>query len=798
MTTEATKPKRRRLRGELVTCLRLVPYMRPFTWGIVLLVVVTFVHASANAARAWLIMPLFNQILLRGNAVVDNELDEQIATAASTSALDAGVGAAMARFDEAKAEEILKLDDYGLGPSPIPHGAPDLVREDEVAQLLVRTRATIVSSGEQLWKAGRTSSPKRGTGWDRFVHMLRNGVKLDFRAPPPPDKLQHLRERLYKAIVLEAYAEDLVGRDKVVTETPERRAIAAALSLKARHLANETLFSQLWDNLFVIFIASLLIAIVLGSFYFFVYYLARALTTRMVVDIQNRLAEHLLTLSIRYFNNERRGELFSRLTNDLTQLQAVLMLILSDLLIQPITLGVLIAAAVYQSWMLSLSLGVLALTVFVPVRVWGKRIRRSARSRQASVANVFEAMQQMFAGIRIVKAFRREGYELDRFKHRTRDYLVTSLRVVWDRTASKSWMELVNDVTIPIVLLVGGTLVIRHQWGLDLGRFGAFLGLVLMMYMPAKTLAASYNTLQDAAPSVDRVFEILDTKAEIVEAKDAVALGPIKDAIRFHDVTFGYDADKTILKDVSFTAKKGEVTAIVGPTGGGKSTLVDLVARFYDPQEGSVTVDGIDLRKVQLKSLLDKVAVVTQDPFVFNDSIRENIRYGRLDATDAEIEAAARAAQLHDEIAAKPEGYSFVVGERGAKLSGGQKQRLTIARAILKNPEILILDEATGALDANTERLVQEALEKLEHGRTTFVIAHRLSTIQNAHNILVINEGRLVEEGRHDELVAKGGLYASLVKTLGMPGSNGNGNGHGNGHGEGDAHAESGRLEETA
>ncbi|MEZ0230323.1 MAG: ABC transporter ATP-binding protein, partial [Planctomycetota bacterium] len=582
--------------------------------------------------------------------------------------------------------------------------------------------------------------------------------------------------------------ETLVSKEKLLGASQPQRDLAAALSMKARNWSNKALFSQLFDNLFIMFFAAMAIGVTLGTFHFLVFYIARSLTTRMVVDLQNRLAEKLLTLSIRYFNNERRGELFSRLTNDLSQLQSVLMIILSDLLIQPITLGVLIGCAIYQSFYLSLSLGLLAATVFIPVRVWGKRIRRSARNRQASVANVFEAMQQMFAGIRIVKAFRREPYEMERFKQRTHEYLVTSLRVVWDRTASKSWMELVNDITIPVVLLVGGTLVIRHQLGLDLGRFGAFLGLVLMMYMPAKTIAASYNTLQDSSPSVDRVFEVLDTRTEIKDAPDAVALGPIKDAIRFENVTFGYDPARPVLKDVSFTAKQGQVTAIVGPTGGGKSTLVDLVARFYDPTSGRVTVDGLDLKKVKLGSLLDKVALVAQEPFVFNDTIKENIRYGRLEATDAEIEAAARDARLHEEIVSKEKGYATVAGERGANLSGGQRQRLTIARAIVKNPEILILDEATGALDANTERDVQQALQRLEAGRTTFVIAHRLSTVQHAHKILVINEGALVEEGTHDELVAKGGLYASLVKTLAMPGGgngNGNGNGHGNGHGAG-------------
>jgi ABC-type multidrug transport system fused ATPase/permease subunit len=377
-------------------------------------------------------------------------------------------------------------------------------------------------------------------------------------------------------------------------------------------------------------------------------------------------------------------------------------------------------------------------------------------------------MQQMFAGIRIVKAFRREDYELRRFRQRTREYCETAIKVVKDRTASKSLMELVNDITIPVVILLGGVLVIRNTWGLTVGSLGAFIALVTQMYMPAKTLAAGYNTLQDAIPSVDRVFEILDTRPEIQDRPTARELGPVRDAVRFEGVTFGYLEGVPVLRDVSFEARAGEVTAIVGPTTAGKSTLVDLIARFYDPHQGRVTVDGTDLRDLRLASLLDKIAVVTQDPFLFNDTIKENIRYGRLDATDAEVEAAARSAKIHEDILAMPEGYDTNVGERGAKLSGGQRQRVTIARAVLKNPEILILDEATSALDATTERRLQEALEQLEQGRTTFVIAHRLSTVQHAHKILVLFEGRLVEEGRHDALVARGGLYASLVKDLAM------------------------------
>ena len=743
--------------------------MRPYLGGVLLLIVVTLVYSGADAGRAALVMPLFNHILLRGHAGTDTVLDMRWERKLGDVEKDvkAWTDAACAKLPT---EEELGDLDAVLGPPLVVRKTPKDVKDDELAQLLMRSREQVVAAAEQV------ADPAQPTVLDKLKRFV--GVGSD----EPEDRRDKKRlGKVLKAIALQRYATDKVRAD-IVHQPEGARVVAANVSLAARKEATDSMFFGLWNELLWIFAAAIVFAFLIASFHFLMFYVSRALVTRMVVDIQNKLAEHLLTLSIRYFNDERRGELFSRLTTDLSNTHSVLMLVLSDVLIQPLRLLVLAGAACWVSWQLAISLIVLAFTVIVPVKMWGKKIRRSARERQASLANVFESMQQMFAGIRIVKAFRREKYEMERFRHRTDEYLHSALKVVRDRTASKSWMELMNDLTIPIVLLAGGYVVINHLFGLDVGRFGAFLGFVVLMYMPAKVLASSYNTLQDTIPSVDRILEVLDSRAEIVDAKDAIELGKLTDSIVFENVTFGYVPEKDVIRSVSFTAKAGEVTAIVGPTTAGKSTLVDLIARFYDPGQGRVLIDGKDLRKVKLASLLDKIAVVTQDPFLFNDTIKENIRYGKLDATDDEIIAAAKAAKIHDDIDAKPEKYGFVVGERGAKLSGGQRQRITIARAILKNPEILILDEATNALDPTTERRVQEALEELEHGRTTFVIAHRLSTVQHAHNILVLYEGGLREQGRHDELVAKGGLYASLVKDLAMgarpDAPNGNGNGH--------------------
>jgi subfamily B ATP-binding cassette protein MsbA len=339
------------------------------------------------------------------------------------------------------------------------------------------------------------------------------------------------------------------------------------------------------------------------------------------------------------------------------------------------------------------------------------------------------------------------------------------VRAIRARMAAKTWLQLMNDVTVPLMFLLGGWLVLKHAFGLDAGRFGAFLGLVLLMYLPTKALGEAWGTLNDALPAVERVFHLFDLHPEVVDEKGAAPFAGIEREVRVDAVGFAYDeGSEPALAEVSFAASAGSVTAIVGRTGSGKSTLADLLARFYDPTAGRILVDGRDLRTIALADWLRDLAVVPQESFLFHDTVRENIRYGRLDASDAEVEEAARHAQVHEDILALPGGYEFQVGERGGKLSGGQVQRVQIARAFLKRPRLLILDEASSALDPTTERQVQAALEELMRGATTFVIAHRLSTVRRADRILVMERGRLVEQGTHAELLARGGAYATLVQ----------------------------------
>ena len=706
----------RRSRNSLRPLLRLGPYFRPYWVRLVLVTVFAAGFSLADVGRALLVEPLLNQALPRKSEIKDTLYDELLRDALPPEALRQAQADLEARPPLTDAQVL----DLRAAERLLPD-LPDLPGDAELAGVLERS--------SELVERAVDESDLETARWD----LLADAISLQ--------------------------------RDALGAAGLGDRARAMVRSLAAREALEDARFQAMWSILVRVFLAAVALAVALAITHYGMHLTSRVLVAKVYVDLQNHMAAHLLTLSLGYFEGERRGDLLARLTNDLLLTANVITTLCSTLLIQSIHLGFLAASALWISWQLCLGLGVLAFTVLLPMRWWGRKIRRAARKRQGAAGDVLETMQQLFAGLRVIKAFQREDYEVQRFRGHSQEATDHSEKTIMARTGSRSWVQFMNDITVPFLFLAGGYLVIQGWWGLNAGRFGAFLGLVLLMYMPVKGLGECYNALNDAVPGVVRVFELFDLRGQVRDQDGATPLaGPVQEGITVEGVTFTYPGSEgQVLKGVDFTARAGSLTAIVGQTGSGKSTLVDLVARYYDPDQGRVLVDGRDLRTVSLESYLSRLAVVPQESFLFHDTVRENIRYGRLDASDAEIEAAAKRAEIHDEIVAREEGYDYVVGERGEKVSGGQRQRIAIARAILRQPEILILDEASSALDPHTERKVQAALDELCKQATTFVIAHRLSTVQRADQILVIRDGELVERGTHDELLQREGVYATLV-----------------------------------
>ena len=505
------------------------------------------------------------------------------------------------------------------------------------------------------------------------------------------------------------------------------------------------------------------LVIVKGVFSYLQTYLTSFIGYKIVMDMRNQIFQHLQRLSLSFYKKRRAGEIMSRLINDTNVLQNALVenimrLILNILLV----IGVLIFIF-YIHWRLSLlTLFTLPLLIFTLGKL-GSRIKKFSNLVQMKIADISSIIQETIGGIEVIKSFATEKQEVERFQ----TYNVQNFHLNMKRTRLVAilppLMEILTTVGLSAILWYGGLEVINGN--LTIGELVAFLGYVALAVNPLNKIGKNYSRYQQALASAERMFEILDTEPEIKESPKAIEMPRINGYIRFRNVSFSYDDKELVLKDINLDLRPGEKIALVGRSGVGKTTLVSLIPRFYDPTSGSITIDGHNIRDVKLMSLRRQIGIVSQETFLFNGTIKDNIAYGKMKATDEEIVDAAKKANAHNFIMSLEKGYDTPVGERGVKLSGGQRQRIAIARAILRDPRILILDEATSAVDAESEALIQDALEKLMKDRTTIIIAHRLSTILRADKIIVLDERKIEEIGSHQELLAKNGLYARLYKS---------------------------------
>jgi subfamily B ATP-binding cassette protein MsbA len=490
---------------------------------------------------------------------------------------------------------------------------------------------------------------------------------------------------------------------------------------------------------------------------------------RAVTDLRNALYKHVLNQSVTFLSRNSTGSLMSHITTDVEKIQSAVSEMAGDLLKEGLTVLGLVAILFVKDWRLALYSLFIMPAVFVPLVRYGRHLRASNETSLRRWRDITEILQETISGFSVVKAFGMEGFETARFRRAAARLFHVNMRITRTTAVLPPLMEAVGGVAMVGALFYGSAAI--RSGRLTTGAFTSFLAALFAMYTPIKRLSRMNATLQGALAASNRIFEVLDTHFEIQERPGARALPRMQREVEYKDVAFRFaDADTAVLRRISFTARSGQVVAIVGMTGAGKTTLIKLLPRFYDVSDGAITIDGVDVRDATLKSLREQIGLVTQETVLFNDTVRANIAYGLEDVDETRIESAARAAFAHDFILDLPRRYDTQIGERGSRLSGGQRQRIAIARALLKDPPILILDEATSALDPESERLVQQALGNLMKGRTTLVIAHRLATVRNADCIVVIDGGEVKEVGTHEDLLRRpNGVYTRLYELQFTP-----------------------------
>jgi len=533
----------------------------------------------------------------------------------------------------------------------------------------------------------------------------------------------------------------------------------SAIALLVKPVIDDVFVNKDFRMLMLIPLAVATMFFILGIAMYFQEYLMNYVGQNIVRQLRDGLYERIQDLPISFFQREKTGVLMSRVTNDVNVIKNMVSSVVTGSLRDIFTIIGLIFVIFYLDWEMALFAIIILPVAFLPIVVLGRKVRKVTTGSQIAMADLTSSLHETFIGNKIVKAFGMEEYEKKRFFGKNRKLFKLDMKRVRFQALSSPIMEIIGGVGAGIVIWYGGSKVIAGT--ITAGTFFSFMTAVLMFYAPVKKLSKLNITIQQGLAGADRVFDILEIKSDIQETADPVVLKRGHHRVTLRDLYFKYD-DVMVLKNINIDVRAGEIIALVGMSGGGKTSLVNLIPRFFDASEGAVFVDDVDIRDISISSLRGQIAIVTQEPILFNDTVRNNIAYGNQNASDDDIENAARAAYAYEFIQNFPDGFDTSIGELGGRLSGGEKQRICIARALLKDAPILILDEATSSLDSESETLVQKALENLMEGRTTFVIAHRLSTVSYAHRIIVVVDGEIVEEGNQEKLLALRGEYYKL------------------------------------